>query len=162
MRIGWLRRSTIPWSACRAERIGPTSGAYWHWNTTTRRVMNPSTGSSKTMSALSIPDQGRAVGVVVDLERQRRSPRDLASGCRSPGQRTSGRPGSAFLCDVVVVFGADVVVVVPFAFLGPVCGTAGHEQATSATTRTNSDATDRCAPTPGRRSTSRDAASSRR
>ena len=30
-------------------------GASWHWKTATKRVMPPSTGSSKTMSAASRP-----------------------------------------------------------------------------------------------------------
>ena len=61
----WTRRGApnwvrMPMSMFRAERTGPTNGAFWHWKMATKRVIPPSTGSSKTMSALSRPVWGRA------------------------------------------------------------------------------------------------------
>ena len=52
----------MPMSMLRAERTGPISADVWHWNTAAKRVMPPSTGSSKMMSALSRPDWGRPAG----------------------------------------------------------------------------------------------------
>ena len=51
----------------RRRARGPSAGhrpaaAPWHWNTATRRVMAPSTGSSKTMSAWLRPADGRSPG----------------------------------------------------------------------------------------------------
>ncbi len=65
-------------SMFRAERIGPTSGALWHWKTAANRVIPPSTGSSKTMSAWFEPGLRPAAGVVCDLHRQRRATGDTA------------------------------------------------------------------------------------
>src|SRR4051794_32785195 len=47
-------------SEVRAERIGPTRETASHWNTAINLVRPPSTVSSTTRSALSIPDCGRA------------------------------------------------------------------------------------------------------
>ena len=61
-RMGLLSWSRICRSTTRAERMGPMSGGLWHWNTAAKRVMPPSTGSSKTMSASLSPVWGRASG----------------------------------------------------------------------------------------------------
>ncbi len=52
----------MPMSMLRAERAGPMSETFWHWKTAAYRVMPPSTGSSKTMSAWSSPAWGRPSG----------------------------------------------------------------------------------------------------
>ena len=136
IRIGWLSRSAIPWSAWRAERIGPTSEASWHWKTATSRVMNPSTGSSKTMSALSIPDQGLACRVVVDLEGECRTPGDLPPGAGVPVSGQTGGPGLVTLCEIVEVVGAVVVVASSPSVFFEVAPSA-HSRTTSAITRTS-------------------------
>ena len=69
----------MPMSMLRADRIGPTTLVPWHWKTAAKRVIPPSTGSSKTMSALLSPVWGRAPDVVCDLDGQRR-----ALGHRAP------------------------------------------------------------------------------
>ncbi len=59
---GWESWERMPASGSRAERRSPTNRDPWHWNTASRRVMAPSTGSSKTMSAWLRPDEGRSPG----------------------------------------------------------------------------------------------------
>ena len=78
-RMGLLSWSRICRSTARAERMGPIRAGLWHWNTAAKRVMPPSTGSSKTMSAWSRPGLGPGVGVVVDLHGQSRALRDCAA-----------------------------------------------------------------------------------
>ncbi len=54
---------TMSGSVRRTDRIGPTTSVDFDWNIASRRVIWPSTTSSQTMSASSIPDCGRASGV---------------------------------------------------------------------------------------------------
>jgi len=50
----------IPTSGSRADRRSPTTDAVWHWYTASRRVIDPSTGSSNTRSAAFSPADGRS------------------------------------------------------------------------------------------------------
>jgi hypothetical protein len=61
-KIGSESWERIPTSGSRAERTSPTRAGAWHWKTATRRVMAPSIGSSKTMSAWLSPSEGRSPG----------------------------------------------------------------------------------------------------
>src|SRR5579871_363268 len=99
-------------STGRAERMGPTTAASWHWNVTKNRVRPPSTTSSVTMSALLRPIWGSADGALSTLTERagRFTLAGVTAGSPVRGQR--GAPGGAVAAvePVVVVAGAVVVV----------------------------------------------------
>src|SRR5438132_4938176 len=108
----------------RAERTGPTEPGASDWNTAARRVMPPSTCSSKTMSAWLIPAWGRARGplsILTTRAGRAGRPSGPANPVRGPppgGEGTgagpvgpAGRLGAGAVVADDDVVGATVVVV---------------------------------------------------
>src|ERR1700730_4886695 len=91
-------------SVVRVERTGPTRSASLDCQTQAKRVMPPSTCSSKQMSALVSPDCGRATG-------SRLSIFTTSAGRLSLPASAGGRPVRGDTGGVVVVVGSTVVVV---------------------------------------------------
>src|SRR3954447_3497015 len=101
-----LNEPTRSTSCVRADRIGPTFGASVLWNTVANRV-GPAPQASKTMSAESRPDCGRAPG---SLETLTTTAGRAASAGSAIGRPVSGMTGSgATVVDVEVVDDAVVV-----------------------------------------------------
>src|SRR4051794_5730647 len=90
------------------ERMGPTSGASWEWNTARKRDTPPSTFSSTMTSAAPSPDCGRPAGELSTL--MMTAGREARTG--SPGMpvRGAGGPGCTLVDVDDDVLGSDVIV----------------------------------------------------
>src|SRR5579875_2672584 len=105
----WCNSASKSASVVRAERIGPTLSAEWHWKTANRRVSPPSTCSCTTMSAALSPACGRA-GAMLSIFTA--SAGRFASAALAAGWPVRGHRGPATARWLLVV-GAGLVVPPP-------------------------------------------------
>src|SRR5436190_8343627 len=94
-------------SVDRAERIGPTGLASDDWYTAARRVMPPSTCSSKTVSASISPAWGRASGALSSLMMRATRASTAGSATGMPVSGAVGAAGGAVVVGTSLVGGTD-------------------------------------------------------
>lgn len=137
---GWPNWASSWVSIHLVERTGPMFGACWHWYIASSRVMSPSIGSSKTMSACPRPLWGLAAGSLPILTAKAGRFGGVPPGALAPVSGHTAVEATVVGGVVVVVAGTvEGVVVVEEgdeAFLAPCAGLKTTNAVTAAAAMT--------------------------